>query len=389
MRIAFVITNAPPLIGGIEKVCLRVAQGFKNDGHEVSIICRFTKSRHTLKEYFSNSEESSLFENNSIKTAILGLNYIQIILLKPVFNLIWRKATFDIARRIYSLVFRSALHRNIENADVVHFFGTGLEMLGFAAAATAKKTGAMFVVEPALHSGQWGDSWIDKKLYERADIVIAHTQYEKNVLEKMGIDKNKIKVIVHGVDQVSAGDAGRFKKRYGITGDIVLFLGRKTKEKGILRVIEAWPDVLLRRPDATLVLVGPRHKKIDIKPLPSILDLENLNDLEKEDALAACDVLCVPSEGESFGMVYFEAWGYQKPVIALNLPVFVETISKSCGGILVSDQKSLIDALCEILSDQVLKKKMGCCGYNIYLQHQWDKSLTSYKDAYSSSGLKF
>jgi hypothetical protein len=45
---------------------------------------------------------------------------------------------------------------------------------------------------------------------------------------------------------------------------------------------------------------------------PRVLDLDDLTEGEKQDALAACDVLCVPSEGELFGMVYFEAWALRE-----------------------------------------------------------------------------
>ncbi len=382
MRICFLITNSWPLIGGLEKVCLRVAQGFRKQGNEVKIICRFTESKHTLKEYFSSSEPSRSFNNESIQTTILGVNYIQKILLKPVFKLIWRKSTFEIARRIYLIVFRSALRHAFGNVNVIHYFGSGPEMLGFAAAEVAKEIGAFFVVEPALHKGQWGDSWIDSKLYKKADLVIAHTHYEKTVLGLLGINTQRITVITHGVDLVGEGDGNRFKLKYGITEDIVLFLGRKTKQKGVSRLINAWPNVISKHPNTKLVKLGPRIEKYEYTH-SSIIDIENISDSEKEDALAACEVLCVPSEGESFGMVYFEAWGYKKPVIGLNIPVLRETIGRSGGGILVNDDPdALAAAMNALLSDPKRCASMGEAGKLFSINHHWNKAIESYSDAY-------
>ena len=64
----------------------------------------------------------------------------------------------------------------------------------------------------------------------------------------------------------------------------------------------------------------------------AFLNLDDVSEDEKQDALSACDVLCVPSEGESFGMVYFEAWAYEKPVVALDLPALRDSLGGSSGG---------------------------------------------------------
>jgi glycosyltransferase involved in cell wall biosynthesis len=273
----------------------------------------------------------------------------------------------------------------VEDADIIHFFGNGPEMLGFAANSVARELQAKFVVEPALHKGQWGDSWIDKELYTEADLLLAHTQFEASVLAQMGLKEAKVKVITHGVDAAGQGDEKSFRALHRISGPIVLFLGRKTKEKGILNLMEAWALVLANHPNATLVLAGSGLAR-DLHELPpSTLDLDHLTEKSKQDALAACQVLCVPSEGESFGMVYFEAWAYKKPVVALDLPVLQETIGASRGGILVKPTpNSIASAINTLLMDSKASASMGEAGELFARRHDWAKAVESYLQAYGS-----
>ena len=116
------------------------------------------------------------------------------------------------------------------------------------------------------------------------------------------------------------------------------------------------------------------------EPRPGVIDLDDLTEQEKQDALAACDVLCVPSEGESFGMVYFEAWSYGKPIVALDLPSLRENVAGSGGGILVGgDPQELAAALAVLLENQELRYRMGLMGQAKAARHQWAHSRESYK----------
>ena len=417
MKICFVITNAPPLVGGLEKACLRIAQNFQRRGHKVQILARFTLGRHGLSGYFKDSEPARTFEFEGVEIQVLGLDWLSRLLLWPVFKLIWRRWTFPLARWLYVAAMRRRIFRECRDADVVHYFGNGSEMLGFAAVAAARRAGATFFVDPALHEGQWGDKWFDALLYKRADLMLAHTRHEAGVLERMGIPATKIRTIVHGVDFCESGDGGRFRGKHGITGPMVLFLGRKTREKGVGRLLEAWPMVAEKFPEATLVIAGPKSEalrpmadgeaaslprtdvgeRIADSNLPAtshslpvtapearILNLDDLSEEEKQDALAACDLLCVPSEGESFGMVYFEAWAYKKPVVALDLPVLRETIGEARAGILVkNDSREVAAGIIRLLGDSNLRNELGALGKKMVLQHSWDNAVESYLPAYS------
>ena len=400
LKIRLVITNAPPLVGGLEKVCLRLAQRLHMQEHDVEILARFTQGRHSLSGYFTESEPAGTLSCEGVRVRVLPLDAWSRLLLKPIFKLIWRESTFPLARWLYVRAIGVKVAKASEGSDIVHFFGNGAEMLGFAAESAARHVSAKFVVEPALHEGQWGDNWMDALLYKKANLLLAHSLHESVVLERMGIPVTKIRKVVHGVDVCDSGDGECFRKKYAVSGPMVLFLGRKTLEKGVGRLLEAWPLVAAKFPQATLVVAGPQSAEFEklksacfnksesrnrqsSTPLLRILNLDDLTDREKQDALAACDLLCVPSAGESFGMVYFEAWAYKKPVVALDLPVLRETIGAAHAGILVgNDLRKVGVGIIKLLENPELRKEMGENGYRLAGEHSWQAASQSYLASY-------
>jgi len=261
MRITFFITNAPPLVGGLEKVCLRLAQNLQKLGHEVKIHGRFTEERHNMAGYFRDTEMHREKEVDGVKVCNIPLNGRAKLFLKPVFKLIWRRWAFPLASFFYIQAIGRQIHEACRGSDVVHYFGVGREMLGFAAAEAARGRGAVFCVDAAIHPGQWGSFWIDAKLFRSADRMFCYSEVEENALKEMGVDASAIQKVPCGFDFNDAGDGERFRAKHGIAGPMVLFLGRKTREKGVGRLLEAWPMVAEKFPEATLVIAGPKSEQ--------------------------------------------------------------------------------------------------------------------------------
>lgn len=387
MRIALVITNGPTKRGGLEHLALRLAQHLGEGSAANCIACRFTSGRQTLRGYFGQHEERRTFVCEGIPIRVMAPSWFGRFLLRPVFRLIWRKMTNPLARWLYLAAMTREVRRCCAGCDIIHYLGSANEMLGFAAWKAARLNGVPFVVEPAVHPGQWGDSWHDAMLYSMADLVLAHSRYEAQVIEQLGVARRKVFTVIHGVDPPRDGDGSRFRARYGIDGPMVLFLGRKTEEKGVFRCIEAFRRLAERVPSAFLVMAGPSGGITLNEPGDRMIDLSELSDSEKNDALAACDVLCVPSEGESFGMVYFEAWGFKKPVVALNLPILRETLGTTGGGILVEGVPEEISRVLEtVLTSPDFALQLGSRGHEASLRHSWRNAAETYSVGYSLLG---
>ncbi|MCA9235132.1 MAG: glycosyltransferase family 4 protein [Planctomycetales bacterium] len=384
MKVCLVTTNAPPLVGGLEHLALRIAQKLAPFLQAVWLVARFAESRQTLSGYFLNAETPREFTHENVRVRIVSPStfYLNTGAMRAAMHFSRRGRTFQLARRIYTQGMFNDLRKACAGADLILYLGTGVEMLGYAASAVAADSGIPFVVEPAIHPGQWGDSPVDLRLYQSANGLLAHSDGEATFLKERGIPASHVTVVKHGVDLEESGNGHRFRTKHGLVGPIVLFLGRKTLDKGVVRAFDAFRLCKTAHSDATLVIAGPSAGKVVTPPCQGVLELDDLTEAEKQDALSAADVLCVPSKGESFGMVYFEAWAYGTAVIGLDLPALRETIGASGGGRLVRDSDTdVAAAMEELLSSSELRKRLGRLGQAFSKSYDWTVAAESYRDA--------
>jgi glycosyltransferase involved in cell wall biosynthesis len=246
----------------------------------------------------------------------------------------------------------------------IHYVGTGWDFFGFALLHVARQKGIPFTVWPAVHPGQWGDDIIDIRLYQKADKIFAQSDHEKAYLTEKGVPGEKI--IRCGLPPMclESGSAAKFRSRHGLGArPLVLFLGRKDEGKGYMALLEAWAKVRARIPSACLIAAGPQQSPIKTtigQEVNGILDLGMVSEEDKADALAACDVFCLPSAHESFGIVYIEAWSYGKPVICGTAPACRELIADNVDGLWSSQNPDeLSNAIAFLLLDPSLAAKMG------------------------------
>jgi phosphatidylinositol alpha-1,6-mannosyltransferase len=93
--------------------------------------------------------------------------------------------------------------------------------------------------------------------------------------------------------------------------------------KGHCELIEAWPEVVRRIPEACLTIVGDGPGRDVIEGLARAsaarerIALTGLvPERELHEILSRCSALAMPSRGEGFGLAYAEAMRHGVPVIA-------------------------------------------------------------------------
>ncbi len=262
----------------------------------------------------------------------------------------------------------TAIERLCGSIDVIHFVGTGWDLFGFPLSFAAHRRGMRFTVCPAVHPRSWGGDRIDVRLYRRADSVFCLSDYEKTYLRDLGVDDKRL--VRCGLPSMCRmdGDGTRFRREHGLgTRRVVLFAGRRDEGKGYPAVLRAWGQVSQQLPDAVLVLAGPGGQEFndlvaELSP-DSVRDLGTPGELMKADALAGCDLFCLPSAHESFGIVYVEAWSYGKPVICGTAPACRELVEDGVTG-LWADQnpQTIADKLISLLINRENIRRMGEAG---------------------------
>jgi glycosyltransferase involved in cell wall biosynthesis len=180
----------------------------------------------------------------------------------------------------------------------------------------------------------------------RADRVIAVSNYLKGELQWMyNLPDEKTSVIYNGipVHQFDGWlDPGVVKRRYGIgpTDPTVLFMGRLSVQKGPDLLVEAIPPLLRFHPNARFIFAGEGHLRGELERRVHQLGVSHavrwlgrLTTGEQSELFRACDVVCVPSRNEPFGIIVLEAWAAGKPVVASQIGGPGELIWHTINGL--------------------------------------------------------
>ncbi len=299
-----------------------------------------------------------------------------------------------LAIKIFTAAYADSLRRALPaTLDIIHYVGVGWELFGFVALAEARRRGIPFCVTPFIHPGQWGDSALDAQFYRSADAIMAMSNYESAFLARMGVSERRLNFSGLAPGSEYLGDGARFRARYNL-GDspLVLFIARKQRYKGFHALCSAMDQIVQQVPGTCLVAIGPEGEPpYPVAPDGALLDLGPLywtpeEQQLKADALAACDIYCMPSVAESFGMVYVEAWSYAKPVVAGTAPAVRELIAEGDTGFCVEQDPGEIAAiLIRLLKNPELGRAVGMRGHALQQErYTWDEVTNRHLAAYST-----
>ncbi|MEQ9144274.1 MAG: glycosyltransferase [Parvibaculaceae bacterium] len=270
-------------------------------------------------------------------------------------------------------------HLRREGYDAVHSLLPKAGLLGMMAAFLAR-------VPVRIHTFT-GQIWATKRGVKRAILksadrliasltthVFTDSPSQSAFLREQGVcvDANVLgDGSVAGVDQsrfFPQPDTGlRQRREIGIADDAVVFgfLGRLTRDKGLLDLAEAFATADLPG-DAVLLLVGPDEENIveTIRSRYSGLgDRLHVLDFTRhpELVLNAFDVFCLPSYREGFGTSVIEAAACAVPTIASRIYGLTDAVEDGVTGLLhpPADVAAIRLLLEQIGADPKLRDQLG------------------------------
>ncbi|MBY0492810.1 MAG: glycosyltransferase [Cyanobacteria bacterium] len=122
-------------------------------------------------------------------------------------------------------------------------------------------------------------------------------------------------VVGVGSEIPERSNGSRFRQKFDMRDRFAIYVGRIDENKGCAELFSFFEHYSASLVDGMhLVLVGTPH--IPIPKHPRIHHLGFLEDQDKYDAMAAAELLIMPSYLESLSMVALEAWAMGKPVLA-------------------------------------------------------------------------
>ena len=150
----------------------------------------------------------------------------------------------------------------------------------------------------------------------------------------------------------------------------ILLVGALNPNKGQAHLLEAWPELLARIPDAEIDVAGDgpdvtRLTEIAAGAHGRIRPHGRLAPPALAALYAACDVVALPTLwDEPFGRVPLEAGAFARPVVAYAAGGLAETVLDGETGRLVArgDRTAFISALAELAADPAMRARMGAAG---------------------------
>jgi glycosyltransferase involved in cell wall biosynthesis len=254
-----------------------------------------------------------------------------------------------------SLVGARRLEAAVAGADVVHCLAREWARPYEAAARAA---GAAFVETPLVHPGQpfSGAGTADIARYRRDDAVLGLTEWEAAWYRARGVERafvTGVGPILNAALPIRASEPAE-----------ILFVGRKERYKGYDAMRGAAPLVWRERPDARFVIIGQR-RFLGPAPLSDARWSEPgvVSEERKAEAYARATVFAMPSDHETFGHTYLEAWCAGRPVIAGDIPPLREVVREGVDGLHAANApRAVADAILALLADPARALAMGAAG---------------------------
>ncbi|HEV2251357.1 MAG TPA: glycosyltransferase family 4 protein [Candidatus Limnocylindria bacterium] len=280
-----------------------------------------------------------------------------------------------------SLIGPARLGPAIAGADVVHCLARE-----WAAPyeRAARMSSAAFVETPLVHPGQpfSGDAPADIARYRRDAAVIGLTGWEAEWYRAHGVTR----AFATGVGPILGAP---IPERAPEPAEI-LFVGRKERYKGYDALRGAAPLVWHERPDARFVIIGQR-RFLGPAPLadgrwsePGIV-----SEARKAEAYARATVFALPSDHETFGHTYLEAWCAGRPVIAGDIAPLREVVRDGVDGLHAANEpRAIADAILALLRDPARAAAMGASGRTrVAERYTWPAVAAKTEAVYLSARL--
>jgi glycosyltransferase involved in cell wall biosynthesis len=214
---------------------------------------------------------------------------------------------------------------------------------------------------------------------------IMYNSYEERAMIRDATHNEHVPGVVVGVGSDVPGrtDPARFRRKYQINRPFAIYIGRIDANKGCSELFDYFQRYAMTFPRGLdLVLVGK-----PVIPIPGhhrIHHLGFLSDEDKFDALAAADLLIMPSYYESLSMVALEAWGLGRPVLANGrCDVLKGQCIRSNAGLYYESYEEFVETLYSLESNGPLHARLGRNGREYFTRHYgWPVIEKKYLDMF-------
>jgi glycosyltransferase involved in cell wall biosynthesis len=254
-------------------------------------------------------------------------------------------------------------------------------------------------------SGFWRSIYFQttKRVLAGAARIFAVSNFTRNEIEKLfEIPSDRIEVVYNAIDErflhghATEADRDLIARRYQVTYPFLLYAGRISPHKNVVRMIEAFSALKteLERdqtlPDLKLIIIGD-----DLSGNPDLRrtvvrsgvqnDVRFLGFIPIEVLRIFYDeakVFVFPSLYEGFGLPPLEAMAHGTPVVTSNVSSLPEVVGNAAVLVNPENVFEIMRALHRVLTDQSLRVRMKERGYQQAAKFSWNTSVRRILEAY-------
>jgi glycosyltransferase involved in cell wall biosynthesis len=254
-------------------------------------------------------------------------------------------------------------------------------------------------------SGFWG-TWhlqMTKRVLRGAARIFAVSNFTKTEIERLfDIPSDRIEVVYNAIDErflhghASAADRELIAQRYQVTYPFLLYTGRVSPHKNVVRMIEAFSALKAELekdgayPDLKLIIIGD-----DLSGNPDLRrtvvrggvqnDVRFLGFIPIEVLRTFYDeakIFVFPTLYEGFGLPPLEAMAHGTPVVTSNVSSLPEVVGNAAVLVNPENVFEIMRALHRVLTDQPLRDRMKERGYKQAAKFSWEISVRRVLEVY-------
>ena len=244
---------------------------------------------------------------------------------------------------------------------------------------------------------------LTRRVLRDAARIFAVSNFTKTEIEKLfEIPPDRIEVVYNAIDErflhghASAADRELIAQRYQVTYPFLLYAGRVSPHKNVVRMIEAFSALktALERnqiyPDLKLIIIGD-----DLSGNPDLRrtvvrsgvqnDVRFLGFIPIEVLRIFYDeakIFVFPSLYEGFGLPPLEAMAHGTPVVTSNVSSLPEVVGNAAVLVNPENVFEIMRALHRVLTDQALRDRLKERGYQQTAKFSWETSVRRMLDTY-------
>jgi glycosyltransferase involved in cell wall biosynthesis len=248
---------------------------------------------------------------------------------------------------------------------------------------------------------------LTRRVLKGAARIFAVSNFTKTEMEKLfGIPPERIEVVYNAIDErflhghASAADRELIAERYQVTYPFLLYAGRVSAHKNVVRMIEAFSalkgELEKERafPDLKLIIIGD-----DLSGNPDLRrtvvrsgvqnDVRFLGFVPIEVLRIFYDsakIFVFPSLYEGFGLPPLEAMAHGTPVVTSNVSSLPEVVGNAAVLVNPENVFEIMRALHRVLLDQGLRERMKERSYVQAGRFSWEKSVRRILEVYRQVG---